>query len=274
MAWYLNEVLTDLSVLPGALPVLSRQRAGAPEPNDVAEYLRGSGMNLDLLDETIGPEEHGGDVYRWLAADLQVLCRKLSLIEPQGPAEPPVRLTELGSALVGRTVTLESALVGGLFHWRFGDSESTAPMLPILEVLRQMSDKTPYPGLLLPEFILTMKKLEGGGKEGTVDACVQAILGRRKGVAGNAGESAIERLCELYLSQEDALSERDVTRGRTTQVNILSSGLARYGGLLDEAHFMEIGRGLMKEEEVRRLADGTPREIARFLDNPAGSLGD
>lgn len=267
MAWYLNEALTDLSVFPGVLPVLGSQPRDA-----VYKYLRSPRLNLDLLDDRVIPKEYVGKVYRWLEADLRVLCQNLGFIRPQAAADTPAELTPLGSALADESVTLEGALAGGLFQWRFDSHTDSVPMLSILEALETLEGKRPCGGLMLPEFIRVMRQLERGD---SVDNCMAEVLRRRETVeVGDAEMEVRKRVCELYLPE---LSRLDVARGRATQVNILSSGLVAYGGLLDEVQYMKleldqepwIRLNRPYREAIQILRDMEPLEMAKTLDEIA-----
>ena len=45
------------------------------------------------------------------------------------------------------------------------------------------------------------------------------------------------QVCD-YLANEDETIWRDLGRGRATQIIILASGMAVYGGLLDDVQYM------------------------------------
>ena len=250
MAWYLNELLAEIHVLPGALYRLEnyylgeKLQRGSRAWRSFYRYLRTSGLNLDMIDNTYTLSGRD-NLYHQLTDDLGLLIRKLGLIEPPDTIE----LTALGKAFGSRDLQLESLVASGLLSWQTG-RHNTCPVRLLVHVLHRLHElkAPPCPGLMLPEFIKVMRMLEEGEYTAHfMDDCIDAIVSWRTEATGGTlpapGESHEEtiaarmRICD-YLAEQDATIWDDLQRGRTTEAIILSSGLAVYGGLLDQVQFM------------------------------------
>lgn len=288
MAWHLNEALTDLDVLPGrrdgALALLSGLPGDAAEPGtdahrELREFLRESGLNLDMAGEEEGiPEAYGDDIYAWLAADLTELVRRLGFVAPGSHT-----LTPLGKAVREEAVSLPSGLAAGLLHWRIPSERGpVAPLPRLLEILRTLDseDWKPCPGLLLPEFALTMRGLERGDSEseGWADEYFAAARAwREKATASWSGEipeplrflsqEDCERLAicaHLESSPGETITGTDISRARATLTNILRSGFALYGGqVFLPGQYATSNRALLAS--VRRFADEAPGRTLESL---------
>ena len=250
MAWYLNDLLTEVHVLPGALYRLENYYLGEKLQRrsrawqSFYRYLRTSGLNLDLIDEAY-PLSGRDNLYHLLTDDLSLLIRNLGLIEPSDT----IALTELGKAFGRRALLPESILAGGLLSWQTG-KHNTCPVRLLIHVLYRLHElkAPPCAGLMLPEFIKVMRMLEHGEYTADfMDDCIDAILSwRTEATGGNVPapgaphEETIAtrmRIC-IYLAEQDETVWDDLQRGRTMEAIILSSGLALYGGLLDQVQFM------------------------------------
>ena len=261
MAWHLSETLTDVTLLPKALWRLKTYYTNSEfEPGTRAwrsfyRYLRDAGVNISQLGEEDVPEEHQGNIHRWMAADMFQLLRNLGYIEDEGT----IQLTARGLKMMNSDPGFESGLCGGLFYWQMGKSERR-PAHALLETLARLDapEAVPCPGLMLPEFIKTMNLLDEGN---TAENCLRAIHSwRHNALDGNlpAVDSAFEEIMRArmqvcdYLANEDETIWRDLGRGRTTQIIILASGMAVYGGLLDDVQFMALNRPFLTALEERQ----------------------
>ena len=250
MAWYLNELLTEVHVLPGALYRLENYYLGEKLQRrsrawrSFYRYLRTSGLNLGLIDNAY-PLKGKDNLYHLLTDDLGLLIRKLGLIEPSDTIE----LTGLGKAFGNQAFQLESIVASGLLSWRSG-RHNTCPVRLLVSVLHRLHElkASPCAGLMLPEFIKVMRMLEHGEYTADfMDDCIDAIVSWRTEATGGTlpalGASHEEtiaarmRICD-YLAGQDETVWDDLQRGRTMEAIILSSGLALYGGLLDRVQFM------------------------------------
>ena len=287
MAWYLNEFLAEVHVLPGALYRLENYYLGEKLQRrsrawrSFYRYLRTSGLNLDLIDNAY-PLSGRDNLYHLLTDDLGLLIRKLGLITPSDTIE----MTGLGKAFGSRNFLLEGIVASGLLSWQTG-KHNTCPVRLLVHVLYRLHELkvSPCAGLMLPEFIKVMRMLEQGEYTAHfMDDCIAAILSWRTEATGSTlpgpGASHEEtiaarmRICD-YLAEQDATIWDDLQRGRTTEAIILSSGLAVYGGVLDQVQFMAynphllyrfIG-GIIDDPVTSGARDSlSPLDVARAFD--------
>lgn len=272
MAWHLSEALTDVTLLPKALWRLrtyytdTEFKPGSRAWRSFYRYLREAGVNSSELGETDIPEEHRGNLHRWMAADMFRLLRSLGYIED----EDRIRLTSRGLKMINSDPRFESVLCGGLFYWQV-DKSRRRPAYALLEILARLdaSGAMPCPGLMLPEFIKTMNLLDEGN---TAENCIHSIQSWRRNALGgtiptiDSGYEDIMRarmqVCD-YLANEDDTIWQDLVRGRTTQIIILASGMAVYGGLLDDVQFMALNRPFLTALEKRQ--PGGFRDVFEWL---------
>ena len=295
MAWHLNESVTDLSLLPRAMYRLKRYYMGEqvvlpPETGfwrsrvlrSMYRYLEASGVNMEHFERQDIPYDkpryyyspYPYNPYRWLSRDLLRLVQQLGLIDDSDT----ISVTNLGDAAIEGKPSLESIIISGLLHWQIGEV-NCRPVPPLLEILSQLNSENavPCPGLMLPEFIKVMRLLEQGEKS---ERCITSIQAWRAAALDNnlpAAEAPVE---EIIAAQEDvcdylAMDESiltDAVRGRTTQIIILASGLAIYGGLLEPVQYMASNPMLETILKEQNLA--TPKALTNWLDrDPPDPLG-
>ena len=189
MAWYLNDLLTEVHVLPGTLYRLENYYLGEKLQRrsrawqSLYRYLRTSGLNLDLIDETY-PLSGRDNLYHLLTDDLGLLIRKLGLIEPSDTIE----MTALGKAFGSRDFQLESLVASGLLSWQTG-RHNACPVRLLVHVLHRLHElkASPCAGLMLPEFIKVMRMLEHGEYTAEfMDECIDAIVSWRTEATGGS----------------------------------------------------------------------------------------
>ena len=106
----------------------------------------------------------------------------------------------------------------------------------------------------------------------TAEYCIHSIQSWRRNALDGAippADSAYEdimrarmQVCD-YLANEDDTIWQDLVRGRTTQIIILASGMAVYGGLLDDVQFMALNRPFLTALEKRQ--PGGFRDVFEWL---------
>ena len=298
MAWHLNEALTDLSLLPGAMYRLKRYHVGkeiteitlssgtgfwrSPVLRSMYRYLEASEVNMDNFEWHDVPDDgeeryyHSRystrNPYRWLSRDLLRLVRQLGLIDDSDK----INVTKLGTAATKGEHSLDCILISGLLHWQIGES-NCRPVPSLIEILRQLDSENavPCPGLMLPEFIKVMRLLEQGEKS---EQCLTSIQDWRATALDNyvpAADApdediiaAQELVCD-YLVLDDESLLADECRGRTTQIVILATGLAVYGGLLDPVQYMASNPMLETILDEQKL--GSPGAVSGWLDQSTSS---
>ena len=272
MAWYLNELLTDVDLLPRAVWRLKKYYTGTEFQRSSRawrsfyRYLYYSEVNLSLIEGRYRLWGEG-NIFTDMTADMALLLRNLSLIE----ASDPIQLTDLGDELYEKRLSMESTLGCGLLRWRINGS--IRPVKALLMVLERLDtpESVPCPGLMLPEFILVMRMLEQGK---TAQDCIDAILSWRQ-TALDGHMPAVDappeqlirarmRVCNILADEDDSIW-RDLNRGRTTQSVIISSGLAVYGGLFDRVQFIASGRSFLKT--MRQQQPDTYEDVFDWLDS-------
>ena len=288
MAWHLNEALTDLHLLPRAMYRLKRYYVGDPVAlppekgfwrsrvlRSMYRYLEASGVNMEHFDREDIPYGmpryyytfYPYNPYRWLSRDLMRLVQQLGLIDDSDTID----VTALGDAAIDGEPSLESILISGLLHWRIG-ANNCRPVPLLLEILKQLNsgNAAPCPGLMLPEFIKVMRLLEQGEK---VERCTASVEAWRAAALDNnfpAADAPVEEISDAqadvcdYLAMEDESILTDAVRGRTTQMIILASGLAVYGGLLEPVQYMASNPILETILEEQNLA--APGALPAWLD--------
>ena len=272
MAWYLNELLTDVDLLPRAVWRLKTYYSGTEFQRgsrawrSFYRYLYNAEMNLSQIEGRYWLRGEG-NIFTYLTADMALLLRNLGLINPSDP----IQLTDLGDELYEKRLSIESTLASGLLKWQINGT--IRPVKALLAVLERLDtpEAVPCPGLMLPEFILVMRRLEQGK---TTQDCIDEILSRRQSSLDGHMPSvdappeqlirARMRVCNS-LADEDSSIWPDLHRGRTTQTVIIASGLAVYGGLFDKVQFMESGRSFLKT--MRQQQPDTFGDVFEWFDS-------
>ena len=270
MAWYLNEFLTDVDLLPRAVWRLKKYYSGTEFQRgsrawrSFYRYLRDADINLSQLEHNYW-FQYESNIFTYLATDMALLLRNLGLIEASGP----IQLTDLGSELYEKRLSMEGTLGSGLLNWQMSDS--VRPVYVLLVVLEKLDtpDFAPCPGLMLPEFIRVMRMLE---QKSNADNCIKAIRDWRQVALKNHTPSqdapddeitrARRRICH-HLDEEDGLTWQDIERGRTTQMVIISSGMAVYGGLFDRVQYMGSERSFLAM--LRKKQPESYEDISQWL---------
>lgn len=166
MAWYLSEVVTDLSPLQEIL-VLYDQTDFFPRDVFVDEYksrltqlLRQAPFNTDHIDTV--PPAYENDEYKWLASDFHALIGRLGLVD-QHCDEPHDRwsfkLTERGIQIVNHAITPPDLMKLMLSEWK--NDQGRRPYQEIIKTASDLKQRNLYPcgGLLLLEVLIILLRL-------------------------------------------------------------------------------------------------------------------
>ena len=168
MAWYLSEVVTDLSPIREILR-LYEQTGSFPEENVIDEYhrrlvtlLRQISFNTDHIDTDTIPEAYDHDEYQWLASGYHDLIGDLGLVTFSGTAdssEASYELTDLGSRVWKEEVSMAELMKARLSEWR--NDARIRPYPVIKELLTELKQRNLYPcgGLLLLEVLMVLQRL-------------------------------------------------------------------------------------------------------------------
>lgn len=168
MAWYLSEIVSDLSPLP---EVLGIYKECGPFPagdadnemqKQLAALLRQITINTDLIDPSSIPAEYENDEYKWLAHGYHELAKKLGLITrhiDEKHQEVALVLTQQGHDLFSRSISVQEFMVEAIHDWR--NSDGVKPYPYVKKVLIELKRRNLYPcgGLTLLEMLILLKHL-------------------------------------------------------------------------------------------------------------------
>lgn len=164
MAWYLSEVVADLSPIKGILTLYSQINFFDEESfhhehqSRLASYLRQVTFNSDHIDTDTIPSEYENDEYKWLASGYHDLILKLGLVEQHSDSQQyGYELTDLGNKLAKQTTTIHDVMKLKLPEWK--NDRGISPYQEIKKVISTLKQVNLYPcnGLLLLEMMIVMQ---------------------------------------------------------------------------------------------------------------------
>lgn len=185
MAWYLSEVVTDLSPMQEIL-ALYDQTGSFPEDAFLDEYqsrltqlLRQASFNTDHIDSI--PAAYENDEYKWLASDFHELIKRLRLTYEycdESNNRWSFELTEMGTQVVNRATSLPDLMQHTLTEWR--NDRGLQPYQEILKAASDIKQRNLYPcgGLLLLEVLIILLKLNK--PHGYIPAPSEVIQSKRR----------------------------------------------------------------------------------------------
>ena len=186
MAWYLSEIVTDLSPIREILRLYD-QTDSFTEGRVQEEYkgrlvalLRQATFNTDHIETDTIPPAYENDEYKWLAAGYHELIRDLGLITfnvEESSRRYSIDLTELGEQVMNQAVSIPDLMRLKLPEW--GNSLGVKPYPEIIKIASKLKQLELYPcgGLLLLEVLIVLLRLES--REDFVDY-FDSIYQRRK----------------------------------------------------------------------------------------------
>lgn len=168
MAWYLSEVVTDLSPTREIL-ALYDQTGSYPEETFLDEHLsrlipllRQATFNTDHIDTDTIPPAYENDEYKWLASDYQNLICNLGLAAQHYDEINHLQsfgLTETGIQVVNQDISIADLMRLKLPEWK--NDHGVRPYQEILKAASELKQRNLYPcgGLLLLEVLVILLKL-------------------------------------------------------------------------------------------------------------------
>jgi hypothetical protein len=168
MAWYLSEIVTDLSPV-GEILKLYDQTGSFSEGVIEDEYkkrlvplLRQTTINTDHIETDNIPAAYENDEYKWLASGYHDLIRKLGLVEMNADHKSDrysLKLTEAGRQVLNQQLTLSEVMKASLPEWK--NDAGIRPYPILLDLLSNLKQRNLYPcgGLLLLEVLIVLLKL-------------------------------------------------------------------------------------------------------------------
>lgn len=168
MAWYLSEVVTDLSPIRKILRLYD-QLESFPEGDVHDEYkkrlvplLRQVEINTDHIDSGSIPTEYENDEYKWLASEYHSLIYNFGLVKFEADEQSDhhsLELTDTGRQILNQDITIPELLKDKLQLWRNDAGIHPYPM--ILDLISDLKQRNLYPcgGLLLLEVLIALQQL-------------------------------------------------------------------------------------------------------------------
>ena len=168
MAWYLNEVVTDLSPIFEIL-ALYEQTGSFAEDVVFDEYyqrlvtlLRQTPFNTDHIEADAIPAAYEHDESKWLATGYHNLIEELGLVTTNGNeynTQVSYQLTHTGTQVLNQRLPLAELMKVRLTDWR--NDAGIKPYPQIKELLSELKQCNLYPcgGLLLLEVLMVLKHL-------------------------------------------------------------------------------------------------------------------
>jgi hypothetical protein len=168
MAWYLSEVVTDLSPIREILG-LYEQTGSFPEEEVIDEYqrrlvalLRETTINTDHINADAVPAAYDHDEHQWLATGYHDLIGDLGLVTPgsqAGNSEASFELTGLGTRVLKEEVSMTELMKARLPEWR--NDAGIRPYPEVKKLLSELKQRNLYPcgGLLLLEVLMVLQRL-------------------------------------------------------------------------------------------------------------------
>jgi len=246
MAWYLSEVVTDLSPVAEILKLYD-QTGSFPEGVFDEEYkkrlvplLRQATINTDHIETDNIPAAYENDEYKWLASGYHDLIRKLGLITQRADKRShgySFELTEAGSQVLKEKLTLSELMKAKLPEWK--NDAGIRPYPIILELLSNLKQRDLYPcgGLLLLEVLIVLSKLNKPFGDSNLYGLIQE--NRKEFFPYMAGELQFDLinysgfLCE-QLSQDLSNYHAANYPARATLQLMMYAGDLAYGPVPDE----------------------------------------
>ncbi|MCU7805430.1 MAG: hypothetical protein KZQ96_19740 [Candidatus Thiodiazotropha sp. (ex Lucinoma borealis)] len=165
MAWYLSEVVTDLSPISEILRLYDQTE---PYPEEVLhdEYqsrliplLHQATFNADHIDTDTIPPAYENDEYKWLASGYHDLIVKLGLVKlnvEERSNEHSLELTDIGTQIINLAVAMPELMKIKLPEWK--NDLGVQPYPEIINIVSKLKQRNLYPcdGLLLLEVLIIL----------------------------------------------------------------------------------------------------------------------
>jgi len=165
MAWYLSEIVTDLSPV-GEILRLYDQTGAFPEGSFRDEYydrlvplLRHAYFNTDHIDTDSIPQVYENDEYKWLASGYHNLVCQLGLVDQhyvETNHQYSFELTNIGTRVLNQDISMPELMKLKLPEWR--NDQGVRPYQEIINTASELKQRDLYPcgGLLLLEVLIIL----------------------------------------------------------------------------------------------------------------------
>lgn len=246
MAWYLSEIVTDLSPIQDILNLYD-QTESFSEGEFHREYqsrlvplLRQALFNSDHIDTDTIPAQYENDEYKWLASGYHDLIIKLGLIDQnyeKAGHRYGFELTDLGTQVLNQTISIPEFMKRKLPEWK--NDHGVQPYTEILNIISKLKQVNLYPcdGLMLLEVLIILLCLNS--RHGYINPYDQIYRKRKAYYAHIVGEPRIDLIQYSDFLWEDL--SQDLSNyfsanypTRATLQLIIYAGELTYGQVPDE----------------------------------------
>jgi len=199
MAWYLNEIVTDLSPIKELLKLYEQGESFTEESfyreyqSRLVPFLRQSIINSDHIDTDNIPAEFENNEYKWMASGYHDLVGKLGLIKQlydEREDQYAYELTDIGNQVINQDISMPELMKLQLPAWK--NDRGVKPYPEILKILSELKRVNLYPcdGLMLLEVLIVLLRLNN--PHGHIDAYDQIYQKRKAYYAHMVGVPRID----------------------------------------------------------------------------------
>jgi len=187
MAWYLSEVVTDLSPISEILKLYDLTKS-FPENIFIDEYksrlvplLRQAYFNTDHIDTDTIPAVYENDEYKWLASGYHDLICNLGLVDlhlEESSHQYSFEPTDIGIQVLNQDISMSELMQLKLPEWK--NDQGVRPYPEIINVASELKQCNLYPcgGLLLLEVLIILLRLNE--QHGQITSPFEIIHSQRK----------------------------------------------------------------------------------------------
>ena len=246
MAWYLSEVVTDLSPIREILGSYD-QTGSFSEGGFHDEYqkrlvplLRQATFNTDHIETDTIPAAYENDEYKWLASGYHDLIEQLGLVEvnvEERSNRYSFGLTDIGTQVINKDISMPELMKRKLPEWK--NSCGINPYPEILKIASELKQINLYPcgGLLLLEVLILLLWLNK--RHGHIDPYHQVYEKRREfysHMTGDPRSDLIQYSDFLWEQMSHDLSNYYAANypARATLQLMMYAGDLSYGPVPDE----------------------------------------
>ncbi len=248
MAWYLNEVVTDLTPIRDILQLYD-QTESFPEGSFIREYqsrltqlLRQSFFNTDHIDTDTIPTIYENDEYKWLASGYHDLVTTLGLVVQRLEEHEhrySYKLTDIGIKVLSKEFSIPELMRIVLPEWK--NDRGVKPYPEILKIITGLKQVDLYPcdGLMLLEVLIVLEWLNQ--PHGYIYPFNQIYQKRKAYYPHMVGEPAVDLIqYSGFLWEEMSQDLSNYFKGnypaRSTVQLMMYAGELSYGAVPDEVY--------------------------------------
>ena len=168
MAWYLSEIVTDLSPIREILELYDRTdsftegKVQDEYQNRLITLLHQARFNTDHIETDTIPENYENDEYKWLASGYHDLIEQLGLVvfhASESTKWYSFKLTDIGTQVLNGSISMPELMKLKLPEWKNDRGVKLYPK--IINIASELKQRNLYPcgGLLLLEILIILSRL-------------------------------------------------------------------------------------------------------------------